>query len=49
MLEYEINVRRIDSHGSAASCKEAELIIDTDINGRGDAFKPVELLLAACI
>jgi len=52
MLEYEITARRIDSHGSRAACKEAELIIDTDISGRRDAFNPAELLLtalAACI
>jgi len=49
MLEYEINARRIDSHGSAVSCKETELIIDTDVNGRSDAFNPAELLLAALV
>lgn len=47
MLEYEIKARRIDSHGSTVSCKEAELVIDTDVNGRADAFNPAELLLAA--
>jgi len=52
MLEYEISVQRIDAHGSMARCKQAELIIDTDIKGRQDAFNPAELLLAsvaACI
>jgi len=47
MLEYEITARRIDEHGSIAECKNAELIIDTDLKGRTDAFNPAELLLAA--
>jgi len=47
MLHYEINAKRIDAHGSIAHCKEAELVIDTDLNGRVDAFNPAELLLAA--
>ncbi len=47
MLEYRVTARRIDSHGSTASCKEAELVLDTDVAGRHDAFNPAELLLAA--
>lgn len=47
MLEYRVTARRIDSHGSAATCKEAELVLDTDVAGRRDAFNPAELLLAA--
>jgi len=47
MLEYEITARRIDSHGSLVRCKKAELIIDTDLQGRDDALNPAELLLAA--
>ena len=47
MLEYQITAKRIDPHGSLARCKEAELVIDTDLNGRADAFNPAELLLAA--
>ena len=52
MLEYQITARRQDAHGSVAQCKQAEITIDTDINGRVDAFNPAELLLAsvaACI
>jgi uncharacterized OsmC-like protein len=52
MLEYEIAARRIDNHGSVAQCKDAEITLDTDVNGRVDAFNPAELLLAsvaACI
>ena len=47
MLEYRVGARRIDSHGSVASTKEAEIILDTDVNGRPDAFNPAELFLAA--
>jgi uncharacterized OsmC-like protein len=47
MLEYRVGARRIDAHGSVATCKEAELVLDTDVSGRRDAFNPAELLLAA--
>jgi uncharacterized OsmC-like protein len=47
MLEYRVSANRIDSHGSVASTKDAEIVLDTDINGRPDAFNPAELFLAA--
>lgn len=47
MLEYKITATRIDAHGSTVHCKDAELMIDTDLNGRADALNPAELLLAA--
>jgi len=47
MLEYQVTARRIDQHGSLAQCKSAELVLDTDLSGRDDAFNPAELLLAA--
>lgn len=47
MQEYEISATRIDAHGSIVRCKEAELVIDTDLKGRADALNPAELLLAA--
>jgi uncharacterized OsmC-like protein len=47
MLEYDVEAKRIDSHSSMASCKDAKIILDTDVNGRPDAFNPAELLLAA--
>ena len=47
MLEYQVSARRIDPHGSVASTKEAEIILDTDVNGRPDAFNPAELFLAS--
>ena len=47
MLEYDVSATRIDAHGSSAHCKNAAIILDTDVNGRADAFNPAELLLAA--
>lgn len=47
MLEYEVNARRVDAHGSIATTKQAELVIDTDLAGRDDAFNPAELFLAS--
>jgi uncharacterized OsmC-like protein len=47
MLEYAVQARRIDAHGSMATTKDATLLLDTDLKGRPDAFNPAELLLAA--
>lgn len=47
MLEYRVEARRVDAHGSLATAKDAEITLDTDVNGRRDAFNPAELFLAA--
>ena len=47
MLEYRISARRLDAHGSEATTKKAVLTLDTDIQGRADAFNPAELFLAS--
>jgi len=47
MLEYTVTARRIDSHGSEATTKEARIFLDTDMAGRADAFNPAEMLLAS--
>ncbi len=47
MIEYRVQARRIDGHGSLARAKEAEVVLDTDLFGRRDAMNPVELLLSA--
>ena len=47
MLEYDVVASRVDDRGSIARCKDAEIILDTDVSGRPDAFNPAELLLAA--
>ena len=46
-MDYRLYARRIDSHGSLAIAKQAEVTLDTDLAGRRDAMNPVELLLAA--
>lgn len=46
-MEYRLIARRVDAHGSIATCKDAIVTLDTDVNGRHDAFNPAELLLAA--
>lgn len=46
-LEYKVMARRVDAHGSLARTKEAEIVLDTAMAGRSDAFNPAELLLAA--
>jgi uncharacterized OsmC-like protein len=46
-LTYDVTARRVDAHGSLASARQAEIVLDTDIAGRADAFNPAELLLAA--
>jgi uncharacterized OsmC-like protein len=47
LREYGVSAERVDAHGSVAYCKEAEVPLDTDVEGRLDAFNPAELLLAA--
>lgn len=46
-MEFNVTAIRQDAHGSLARCKAAEITLDTDMAGRGDAFNPAELLLAA--
>lgn len=47
LREYGVSAERVDAHSSRAYCKKAELLLDTDVEGRLDAFNPAELLLAA--
>jgi uncharacterized OsmC-like protein len=46
-MSFDVKAVRIDGHGSKARCKDAEILLDTDMKGRRDAFNPAELLLAA--
>lgn len=46
-LSFSIAARRVDAHGSVASCKAASISLDTDLAGNTSAFNPAELLLAA--
>lgn len=45
MLEYKVHARRVGANGSIATCKRAELVIDTAFAGRADAFNSAELFL----
>jgi uncharacterized OsmC-like protein len=47
MLSYSVRARRIDDHGSLATTKAAEIMLDTGVAGRTDAFNPAELFLAS--
>ena len=47
MQTYAVAARGVDAHGSLARTKAAEIVLDTDLAGRPDAFNPAELLLAA--
>jgi uncharacterized OsmC-like protein len=50
--EYSVSARRVSSTEGRASCKQAELSIDTALAGRDNSFNPAELFLAsiaACI
>jgi hypothetical protein len=40
-MTFSVDTRRLDAHGSLARCKEASISLDTDVNGRTDAFKRV--------
>jgi len=46
-MRFDVRSVRIDGHASKAYCKDAEITLDTDLQGRRDAFNPAELLLAA--
>lgn len=46
-LTFHVEARRRDAHGSFATCKRAEIALDTDLEGNPQAFNPAELLLAA--
>ena len=47
LLEYRVTAERVDANGSLAHTKNAEILLDTAMEGRTDAFNPAELLLAA--
>ena len=46
-MTFSVSARRVDAHGSLAHCKSADIVLDTDLAGRPDAFNPAELLMAA--
>jgi uncharacterized OsmC-like protein len=46
-LTYDVSARRVDAHGSLATTKKADIVLDTDMSGRPDAFNPAALFLAS--
>lgn len=44
---FTLTAHRIDARGSVAQTKDAQLALDTSLDGRVDAANPVELLLAS--
>lgn len=46
-MQFHVESRRIDEHGSLSRCKDAQIALDTALAGTPDAFNPAELLLAA--
>lgn len=46
-MTFDVVARRVDAHGSVATCKSATIQLDTDLAGNPEAFNPAELLLAA--
>lgn len=46
-MSFHVEARRVDAQGSLARCKNAEIVLDTDMAGNPQAFNPAELLLAA--
>ena len=46
-LEYSISAQRVNENESRAFCKGAEIVLDTAMAGRQDAFNPAELFLAS--
>ena len=47
MLNYSVKARRSADDGSFATTKAAEIVLDTSLAGRADAFNPAELFLAS--
>lgn len=46
-MAFHVESRRVDVHESVSHCKNAQIVLDTDMAGNPDAFNPAELLLAA--
>jgi uncharacterized OsmC-like protein len=45
--EYSVTAWRADAGGSVARCKDGQIVLDTALAGRADAFNPADLFLAA--
>ena len=47
MLEYKVEPRGVNAHGSIAAAKTAQIHLETDPAGQTDAFNPEELMLVS--
>lgn len=46
-MKFHVESVRLSEHASRSRCKQAEIALDTDMEGNPEAFNPAELLLAA--
>lgn len=46
-MTFHVEARRLDSYGSVARSKNAEIALDTDLAGNLDSFNPAGLMHAA--
>lgn len=46
-MTFHVESRRVDAHSGVSHCKNAEIVLGTDLAGNPGAFNPAELLLAA--
>ncbi len=46
-MRFHVTSKWIDAHTSVSRCKNAEISIDTALEGTEEAFNPAELLLSA--
>lgn len=46
-MSFDVVAVRLSAQASQAACKDATIILDTDLAGNPKAFNPAELLLAA--
>jgi hypothetical protein len=45
-MEFTVTAKRIDAYGSNVQYKDTQIVLDTDLAGRRDAFNLAELLHA---
>lgn len=46
-MKFHVTSKWVDSRSSVSHCKNAEISLDTALDGNPDAFNPAELLLGA--
>mgnify|MGYP001309592492 CR=1 FL=1 len=46
-MKFHVTSKWVDAHSSVSHCKNAEISLDTALDGNEEAFNPAELLLSA--